>query len=182
MISMMQVVKETDRWILREILPEDEEGMFALDSDPEVHRYLGNTLITTREQAILSITKIRDQYLQYGIGRWAVIDRESGDFMGWSGLKYELAIRPDPYFDLGYRLRREHWGKGIATETSRFSLEYGFRVLGLDVIHAGAHIDNLASNRVLQKLGFQYLEIFHFGKSPIRWYAYTREHWESLVH
>jgi ribosomal-protein-alanine N-acetyltransferase len=73
----MQVFLETDRLIIREILPSDEVGMFELDSDPEVHKYLGNKPITNLEQARLNIEFIRQQYKDNGIGRWAVIEKES---------------------------------------------------------------------------------------------------------
>jgi [ribosomal protein S5]-alanine N-acetyltransferase len=66
---------ETERLILREIVPTDVDGLFELDSDPEVHRYLGNKTIDSREKIVELIEFIRKQYADNGIGRWAIIDK-----------------------------------------------------------------------------------------------------------
>jgi RimJ/RimL family protein N-acetyltransferase len=70
-----KVFTETERLILREIVPADVDGLFELDSDPEVHRYLGNKTIDSKEKILEIITFIRLQYADNGIGRWAIIDR-----------------------------------------------------------------------------------------------------------
>ncbi len=170
---------ETNRFILREILESDLEGMFALDSDPEVHRFLGNKPIQTREEAQVVIKNIRNQYVQNGIARWAVIDKATNEFLGWSGLKYEHGLRPEfGYYDLGYRLRREFWGKGIATETAEAALKYGFETMKLEVINAAADIDHHASNHVLKKVGLKFKEIFQYEGEDINWYEIKREDWK----
>lgn len=70
---MMNIYAETERLILREILPTDIDGMFELDSDPEVHKYLGNKPIKDKVQIPDMIDFIRKQYVEHGIGRWAII-------------------------------------------------------------------------------------------------------------
>ena len=79
---------ETDRLILRELLLTDDAGMFELDTNPQVHQYLGNNPITTINQAREIIAMVMRQYASNGIGRWAVIEKASGDFIGWCGLKF----------------------------------------------------------------------------------------------
>src|SRR5690606_254622 len=119
MICPMKIFVTTHRLILREILPTDLEGMFELDSDPEVHRFLGNQPVKTMEESKALINYIRQQYIDHGIGRWAITDKQTGEFMGWTGLKFvtkETNNHKD-YYDLGYRLIKRFWGKGIATET-----------------------------------------------------------------
>jgi len=76
---------ETERLYIRELLPEDEEGMFEMDSDPEVHRFVGQRPIKTHEEAHNTINFIRKQYEDNGIGRWAVIEKETNGFIGWTG-------------------------------------------------------------------------------------------------
>jgi ribosomal-protein-alanine N-acetyltransferase len=71
----MKIFAETERLLLREFLPTDVQGMFELDSDPAVHRYLGKKPVQTIEQSQEMIAFIRQQYLANGIGRWAVIIR-----------------------------------------------------------------------------------------------------------
>ena len=73
----MKIFAETDRLILREILPTDIDGMYELDSDPEVHRYLGNQPVTNKDQVVEVINFIRQQYIDNGIGRWAIIDKKT---------------------------------------------------------------------------------------------------------
>ena len=84
----MEKYLETERLILRELLPTDVVGMFELDSDPEVHKYLGNNPVRTIEETREIIKIICQQYLDNGIGRWAAIEKTSGEFIGWSGLKF----------------------------------------------------------------------------------------------
>ena len=113
----MKIFAETERLILREILPTDVEGMYELDSDPEVHKYLGNKPVTSREQTVDVIHFIRQQYVDNGIGRCAIIDKKSNEFIGWTGLKlvtYKTNHHTN-YYDLDYRLIKKYWGKGIAT-------------------------------------------------------------------
>ncbi|MDV7390491.1 GNAT family N-acetyltransferase, partial [Arthrospira platensis SPKY1] len=83
----VKIFAETERLILREIMPSDIDGMFKLDSDPEVHKYLGNKPVTDRKQIINVINFIRKQYIDNGIGRWAIVDKKTNDFIGWTGLK-----------------------------------------------------------------------------------------------
>jgi [ribosomal protein S5]-alanine N-acetyltransferase len=165
---------ETKRFLLRELLESDATGMFALDSDPEVHRYLGNNPQTDINQARKVISIIRKQYTDFGIGRWAVIDRLTQEFVGWAGLKYEQNGRENyKYYDLGYRLRRKYWGKGIATEVGQTWVKYGFEKLGLEEICAAAHVENLASNKVLIKCGLNFIETFEYEDITCSWYSIT---------
>lgn len=105
----MRIFVETDRLILRELLPQDELGMFELDSDPEVHRFLGNQPIKDIERIREVITFVRQQYVDNGIGRWAMVEKHTNQFIGWTGLKLvkEEFNHHINYYDLGYRLIRK---------------------------------------------------------------------------
>ena len=83
----MKIFAETQNLILREIVVEDTYDMFRLDSDPLVHKYLGNNPIRCMGKARRYIDYIRMQYEKYGIGRWAAIEKSTGDWIGWTGLK-----------------------------------------------------------------------------------------------
>jgi len=111
----------------------------------------------------------------------AIIDKKTNDFIGWSGLKFEQELRKFDYYDLGYRLRKEYWGKGIATEASIKSLRYGFKDRNLEKIGAGADIDNIASNRVLQKVGFKVFDTFDFEGLPHNFYEMTKSEWDKTI-
>lgn len=174
----MHIFTETERLILRELLPEDAQGLFELDSDPEVHRYLGNNPVTTMEQSKAVVELVRQQYKDYGIGRWAIIDKTTHAFMGWGGLKYEFNPRKNErYYDLGYRILRKYWGNGIATESAMESLKYGFNVLDVQEIFAAAHCDNAASNAILKKTGMQLVETFIDDGAIHNWYTLDKASW-----
>ncbi len=148
---------ETPRFILREVVMEDKEDLYILDADPEVHRFLGNQPVTSMEQIEKMIESLRAQYRDHGIGRWAIIEKSSGEFVGWSGLKYvtDTVNGYSHYYDLGYRIVRRHWGKGIAYETSNAALKYGFETIKLENIYAAAQEANHTSLAILSKLGFE---------------------------
>lgn len=167
----MKIIAETQRFLLREITEDDLKDMYELDSNPEVHKYLGKKPVTSMEQSEKIIAYIRRQYKDYGIGRWAVIDKETCEFAGWSGLKYETELRENfNYYDLGYRLKQKFWGRGIATETSFKALEYAWDTLRLKEIYAAADVENIGSNKVLKKVGMQCVDTFKYKGILLNWY------------
>jgi ribosomal-protein-alanine N-acetyltransferase len=177
--SPVKVSAETSRFILREIIPSDLDGLFELDSDADVHRYLGNEPVKNKEQIAEVIQFIRNQYLVNGIGRWAIIEKNTNNFVGWTGLKLvtEMVNKHQNYYDLGYRIIRKYWGKGIATETARAVLDYGFKNLNVDKIYSIVHPQNESSKNVLHKLGFIYQESFDFDNEETYWYNLDRSNW-----
>jgi len=177
----MKTSLETERLIIRELLLTDIDGMYALDADQDVHKYIGNNPVQTKEQSLEVINFIRQQYVDNGIGRWAIIDKSTNDFMGWTGLKYitEEINHHIHYYDLGYRLRKKYWGKGIASESALASLRLAFEALKASEVYAIAHIENLGSNAVLKKIGFSLKEVFEYEGSPHNWYKITKEDFEK---
>jgi RimJ/RimL family protein N-acetyltransferase len=177
----MKVFVETERLILRELLPEDENGMWEMDSDPEVHKYLGNDPVTDMGRVRNVIAIIRQQYIDNGIGRWAMINKYTGSFMGWTGLKLmrEESNGYIDYYDLGYRILRKYWGHGFATESAIASLVYGFEKMALNDIYARANILNLASQNVLLKSGMKQGNQLNFDGIEHYWYSVTRDEWKK---
>jgi len=167
----MKIFAETERLILRELMPADAEGMFDMNNDPDVHRYLGNKPVTSIEQSIAEIEFIRKQYVEKGIGRWAVIEKTSGNFLGWSGLKLitETTNNHINYYDLGYRFSKRFWGKGYATETAMAVIDYGFTELKLNEIIGIADINNLGSIHVLEKVGLKRVSVFDYDGTKHVW-------------
>jgi ribosomal-protein-alanine N-acetyltransferase len=169
----------TERFILRDLEPSDAGNIFDLDSDPKVHEFLGKKPLTDISQAKRVVETVREQYKKYGIGRWAVEDRLTGQFLGWCGLKYEENVRDFSYVDIGYRLKPEFWGRGVATETALASLNYGFEQLNLDRICGAADANHDASIAVLKKIGLQYSESFVFNGELCNFYALSQTEWLS---
>tara|TARA_B100000767_G_scaffold248400_1_gene249272 strand:+ start:541 stop:1077 length:537 start_codon:yes stop_codon:yes gene_type:complete len=177
----MKVHIETDRLIIRELEVFDAEGIFDMDSNIDVHEFLGNKPIKTIDEAHKIIDIIRKQYISNGIGRWAIIDKKTDDFIGWTGLKYEESLRTEfNYYDLGYRLRKKYWGYGIASETAIESLKYGFEKLNLKEIGAAADINHIASNRILKKIGLKFIETFNYDGITHNWYSIRKTEWTEL--
>ena len=168
----MKVFAETSNLILRELVDTDDKGMFELDSNPDVLKYLYTDPQTNIQQSRDVITFIRKQYVDNGIGRWAVIEKYSGDFVGWAGLKLVTMVLNNQtnYYDVGYRLIPRYWGKGYATETAKASIAYGFNEMKLTKICATASMYNLASRRVLEKVGLTFVEEFLYEGNPEGWY------------
>src|SRR5690606_11821069 len=124
---------ETDRLLFRPLIAEDDIHLFELDSNPDVHTYLGKTPVTDIQQVRDVIADIQWQYSESGVGRMATIIKETGEFIGWAGLKRERNVtRYGVFYDLGYRFMPQYWGKGYATEAAKAFVDYGFNVLKLE--------------------------------------------------
>ncbi|MBD1397853.1 GNAT family N-acetyltransferase [Pontibacter sp. JH31] len=172
----MHIFVETERLILRELLPSDDLGMFELDSDVEVQRYLGNKPIKQIAEARETIDFIRKQYQENGIGRWAVVEKESNNFVGWAGLKLvkDRTNNHINYHDLGYRLIRRYWGRGYATEAANASLKYGFERLVLERVYGMCDVENATSRKVLEKVGLKLMGTFDLEGIPHYWFNISK--------
>jgi len=177
----VQVHIETERLILRDLCEEDAEGIFELDSDPIVHTFLGKKPIKTLEEAAAIIEFINLQYEENGIGRWAVIEKETERFIGWSGFKFitNPINGKNNYYDLGYRFLRKFWGKGFASESAQACLNYGFNKMNQKALFAMADKNNLASNRILEKIGMSKIIEFQYETVSHNFYQINKNEWED---
>ncbi len=168
----MAVIVETKRLILREIELTDEQGMFALDSDNDVHKYLKEPIVHNIEEIREKIKRVQKQYITTGVGRWAVIEKLTNEFLGWTGIKLEdqKIYHPIRYYDIGYRLIQKFWGKGYATEAAKASLDYGFEHLNISDVYADVFSNNFVSKKVLEKIGLEYVKTFDNNGLTIDWY------------
>jgi ribosomal-protein-alanine N-acetyltransferase len=144
---------ETPRLLIRpfENTTDDIAAMHRLFSDPEVVKYIGGELSDTIEKTAERVMRwIRSQQ-QFGYSCWAVTEKSSGETIGNCGL-FPLEWE-GPDVEIGYDFRRDCWGQGYATEAARACLNYGFNNLDLDYIVAVAFPENIASIRVLEKIG-----------------------------
>jgi [ribosomal protein S5]-alanine N-acetyltransferase len=151
----VRVILGTPRLLLRELTEDDAHAVYLLNSNPSVMRYLGNEaiLLSPHEALAMFRTRIFPAYARHGMDRWAVVLRESDTLIGLCGLRY--LPRTDEY-DLGYRFLQSHWGRGYATECARAVLEYGRAQLPGARIVGKAFLQNMASIRVLEKIGMRF--------------------------
>lgn len=161
---------ETPRLILRPIVLADAVAFFRLNSDPEVYRY-------TREAPPASLAQVERRidsypdYSEYGFGRLACVLKGTEEMIGFCGLKRLPEL--DGAVDLGFRLARAHWGKGLATEAGYASLRFGFEELGLDRVIGLVEAANERSIHVLEKLGMVYEHDVEYFGDLCRQYAVT---------
>lgn len=157
----MDLVLETDRLILRPLELSDAQEMFAMDKNPEVHKYLWQKPAQTIEESIKVIDYVLSQYKTNKIGRFATILKDTKEFIGWTGIKF-VTEQPENgninFYDYGYRLNEKFWGKGYATEASIAWLDYGFNQMKIEKMNAYTHAENQASNHILKKIGMSLIE------------------------
>lgn len=187
----MQVLIETERLLIRPLQPTDEQGMFDMDSDPVVHRYLGNKPVTEIRESREVIEFIRSQYMEFGIGRWAIEEKATNEFVGWTGFKWIKGPmnRHCNYYDYGYRLMRKFWRKGYGYESGYAALQFGLNNLKFRPVYAMTDVENVASRSLLEKLGFQFKEIFKYDAEPgwrhagepTTWYEWGRSEYMSQI-
>lgn len=173
----MKVIAETERLLLRELQESDEQGMFELDSDPEVHKYVCNSPVESIEEIKEIIKFIRQQYKDNGVARWAVIRKSDNAFLGWCGLKlYKQEINNHVnFYELGYRFQKQHWSNGYATEAAKASVNYGFNILAIKEIYAMTDSDNMTSHNVLLKTGFELINTFSDNEEKTNWYKIEKK-------
>ena len=170
----MNLQLETNRLLLRPLELSDANSMFEMDKNPEVHKYLWQNPTKTIDENIKVIEMVQKQYNENNIGRFATILKESNEFIGWTGIKFvndHIENGNTNFYDYGYRLNEKFWNKGYATEASIAWLEYGFNTMRIDVMNAYTHFENGASNHILQKVGFNFMENYPDNEGVIwKWW------------
>jgi RimJ/RimL family protein N-acetyltransferase len=139
----------TERLLLRQWREEDREPFAKLNADPETMRYFVSTM--TREESDATVDWATALIDERGWGLWAVEVVGGAPFIGFVGLNVPR-FRPE-WVEVGWRLRREHWGNGYATEAAREALRFGFEELGLDEIVSFTSVPNTPSRRVMERIG-----------------------------
>ena len=147
----MKPIFSTTRFNLREKQISDAHDMYLLNAHPEVIRFTGDVAFQDVQEAKEFIENY-DHFRKHGFGRWVIEDKNNKEYLGWCGLKKHQ----DGMVDLGYRIKKDHWGKGIASECAAACLEYGFQILEMKEIVGRSVRANLASIRILEKIGMQY--------------------------
>jgi RimJ/RimL family protein N-acetyltransferase len=178
----------TERMVLRRFTADDVDLLVALDADPDVMRYVTGGLATPRreiEEEVLPAWLAWHERSDH-LGFFAAEDRETGAFLGWFHLRPGEG-RGEDEPELGYRLRREAWGRGLATEGSRGLVDDAFTTQGARRVTAETMVVNTASRRVMEKVGMRLVRTFH-GDWPYPIpgdehgdveYAITRAEWEG---
>jgi RimJ/RimL family protein N-acetyltransferase len=142
----------TDRLLLRRWGPEDREPFAAMNADPRVMEHFPALL--SREESDAAAARIEAHFERHGFGLWAVEVVGVAPFAGFIGLntpRFEALFTP--CVEIGWRLAAEHWGRGYATEGARAAVAFGFESLLLHEVVSFTAVGNLASRRVMEKIG-----------------------------
>lgn len=162
------IVAETDRMFIRHFTLDDVPPLAAFLADPEVMRFsVGGVL--TENDACRFVEWCIGLYRRSGFGPWALVAKSSGALLGFCGLVPE-AVDGVEEVHVGYRLGRQHWGRGFATEAVSRVLSYAFAQLGLSSMVAIIEPDHVASVRVAEKAGFGRFELKDVHGRTIRLY------------
>lgn len=130
----------------------DREPFAAMNADPEVMEHFPAPL--TREESDALVVRIEDQFDRRGYSLWALEVRESGEFIGFTGLVLQTFDAPFlPAVEIGWRLARPAWGHGYAIEAARRAAQYAFEEAGLGDIISMTAESNLRSQSVMRRLG-----------------------------
>ena len=155
--TLMEIIAETERLLLREWEAGDALVLFAMTGDAEVMLHIGDRRPwESVERARAWLGRVADSYRERGYGFWAVVEKSSGRAIGSCGFGPHQGTG-EPEF--GYLYARHAWGLGYATEAGRAVLRHGFEALGFDEVIACTTPEHVASRRVLEKLGFEFVEM-----------------------
>ena len=152
---------ETNRLILREFQPTDLQELALILADPKVMRF-SPTGVNSVEQVQEKIQGFITCYKEFGFGKWAVVLKENNQLLGYCGIAIDRIDGSDEK-ELGYRIDSRYWGQGLATEAASETVRYGFEQFNLPYLLGIVERANLASVKVLEKVGMQYerVTIFH---------------------
>jgi ribosomal-protein-alanine N-acetyltransferase len=166
-------ILETDRLILRRLIPEDLDALYALYSDPDVRRYFPEGVLTYEEtkEELEWFLNGHPNYPQLGL--WATILKENGQFIGRCGL-LPWTIDGHPEVEVAYALAKQVWGQGLATEAAQAIVHYAFDQLGYSRLICLPERDNAASIRVATKIGMTFEKEGQDDKGPFLLYSMSK--------
>ena len=145
---------DTERLYLRQWYAADREPFAALNADPKVMEFYPAPLDRAASDAMAN--RCQSLIAERGWGCWAVETKKTQEFIGFVGLHIPAPELPcSPCVEVGWRLARQHWHKGYATEAARGALRVGFEILGLSEIVSFTSVHNLRSRAVMQRLGMR---------------------------
>ncbi len=174
--------------ILREYRIEDVDALYELTSQPEVHEFIPGSK-ATREQRLNWITNYEipsnkeflaavpniegQNYLNLGI-----FIKETGEFIGFcnTGIKEEL---PAPNREIGYAISKHYRNKGYTTKAAKGLINYLFENTNVELLNAVARIDNVSSNKVIQKIGFHFIGDIEIDDQKFYHYTIHKKEWEK---
>lgn len=144
---------ETERLVLRMFEAADLDAAFVIFNDDDVQKYLSPANRRTRQQLKVTLEKLALRWQERGFGIWCVCEKSNNKMIGYSGFQY---LDDTPQVELLFGFLKDFWGGGFATEAANGCLRFGFEEAQFAKICAATHPENLASRRVLEKIGMAF--------------------------
>ena len=166
---------ETSRLYLRQFSMSDLDDISAIRSDPEVMRYIGTGHPHSIDQVREALGYILAAWKQHGFGRWAIVHKADKKLIGWCGLAF---LDNTEEIEIGYGIAKEYWGRGFTTEAAAASIRYGFEEMKLNRIVAVAMPENIASLRVMEKIGMKFEKTGHWYDAELVYYVIERDEYK----
>lgn len=157
--------------------PQHLDGLNALNSDPQVMRYITGRP-ETREETQAMIDRVQARWADWGTSWWSFIDSASGEIVGAGCIQY-LGRDPANPLEIGWRLKPSHWGRGLASEAAQAMATFAFDTRQAPLLVSICHPDNQASAKVMQRLGMRYRGVEHWNNMDTSVYEMTRDEWRA---
>jgi len=168
---------ETERLLLRTYKADDLETVYRLASDPHITRFFPDGSNISREDVLSSLPRRVERWEKQGFGQFGVFEKQTEKLIGYCGLQY---LDNTPEVEIYYGLFHEYWGKGIATEAARAVLDFGFEQVKLARIVGVTHPKNIASQKILQKIGLKREKTARFYDMDVVYFAVSaEEYWKN---
>ena len=156
-------ILSTERLGLRLWIDSDIEPFAQMNQDKEVMKYFPNTLSYSETQEL--VNRIKLHFDKHNFGLYAVEDKASGQFIGFTGFSIPaFDAFFTPCIEIGWRYKKEFWGKGLATEAANACIKYGFETLGFDKIVSFTSTLNIDSEKVMKRIGMTWAGYFDHPK------------------
>ncbi|HEV8691043.1 MAG TPA: GNAT family N-acetyltransferase [Ideonella sp.] len=162
------------------LIPFDDshlEGLNALNSDPQVMRYLTGKP-ETREETMAGIERVKARWAEWGYSWWSFFEHDSGELIGAGCIQHLGRDKENP-LEIGWRLRQDRWHRGLASEAAVTMASFAFETLSTPLLTSVCHPDNAPSARVMQRLGMRYRGIERWYDMDAITYEMTQAEWRA---
>ena len=169
----------TPRALLRGFNESDLETLHGILSVRAVLQYFPSDDTPSIDQVRKLIERHHSHWIEYGYGWWALALAQGRKLIGWCG---HNVLPKTNEVELKFLLNKDYWGKGLATEAARVSLSYGFEQAELEQIIGIVHLENIASQRVLEKVGMTFLDRAHYFGMECYRYIIDKDSYTTINH
>ena len=165
---------ETERLIMRPMVEDDVDEIFAMRSDEAIMRFIRKP--QGRNESFDWIKLVSERWSSEKLGFCTVIEKKTDKFLGWCGL---WRLLETDEMEIGYAIEKANWRKGFATEAAERFMKYAFEELKTEKLVAVARPENTASRRVMERLGMQFIKTGEFYNQTLVQYAINKGDWQK---